>query len=193
MFESIISDLKKLLPSYKLKKEKDDIRTILKQKRRLLTDQEITQCSQEVINQLSQSSLFQKAKTVMIYYPIQNEINLLSLFELYPDKTFLLPVTHHKSIEVRQYTGQDNLSKGKFGIPEPTTPQYKGKIDLIIVPGVAFDHHGYRLGRGGGYYDRFLSSLKRSKRIGVGYGFQLITHVPHNRHDQKMDEVIVSM
>lgn len=191
MFQGIIEDIKQLLPGSRLDKQKKELRTLMTQKRRILSTQDVAHFSQDVIEQIKQNSLFQSAKTVMLYYPIQNEIDLLVLYELYPEKTFFLPVTHRKSIEVRQYTGKDNLKKGKFNIPEPIGEAYSGKIDLVFVPGVAFDRQGYRLGRGGGYYDRFLSSLRHTMRIGVGYHFQLVHKIPRNRHDQKMDSVIL--
>ena len=66
-----------------------------------------------------------------------------------------------------------------------------GKIDLIIVPGVVFDQHCHRIGRGGGYYDRFLSHQHHAKVIGVCYGFQLKKHdIPHGWHDIKVDRVV---
>ena len=192
MFQSVIEDLKKLLPSTRLKKQKKDLRANLMQKRRLLTKEEVSECSDEVINQLLQNTEYQKATTVMFYYPASNEIDLMRLAELSPEKQFLLPVTHRRSIEVRTYVGKDNLKRGKFGIPEPQTSTFKGKIDLLLVPGVGYDKQLFRLGRGGGYYDRFLSSLKRTYKIGVGYRFQLVNMIPHNRHDKKMDAIVLS-
>ena len=83
------------------------------------------------------------------------------------------------------------MHRGKFGIPEPTTQPYEGHIDLIIVPAVAFDKEGHRLGRGGGYYDRFLKKYPRATLIGVGYDFQLVEKVPTERHDRKMHRIVL--
>ncbi|MBR1563855.1 MAG: 5-formyltetrahydrofolate cyclo-ligase [Paludibacteraceae bacterium] len=192
MFQSVIEDIKKLLPSYKTQKQKKDLRAHLLQKRRLLTADVVATCSDEVVTQLLGNPAYQQAKTVMFYYPANNEINLLRLAEINPEKQFLLPVTHRHSIEVRPFVGKDNLKRGKFGIPEPQTPTFRGNIDLLLVPGVGYDNQLYRLGRGGGYYDRFISSLKKAHKIGIGYRFQLVEHIPHNHHDRKMDEIILS-
>ena len=72
-----------------------------------------------------------------------------------------------------------------------TTPAYEGEIDLIVVPAVAFDKTGLRLGRGGGYYDKFLKKHARAMLIGVGYDFQLGDQVPAERHDQKVHRIIL--
>lgn len=190
MFQSVIEDLRRLLPSYRIAKEKKDLRAMLSQKRRIMTKEDAARGSQEVVTQLLDNPQFRQAQDIMIYYPIGGEVDLLSLITACPDKNFYLPVSHRSSIEVRKYIGEDNLKRGKFGIPEPQTPAYKGKIDLICVPGVAFDSNNRRLGRGGGYYDRFLSSYRKTTKIGVCYHFQLVNRIPHNRHDKQMNLVI---
>jgi 5-formyltetrahydrofolate cyclo-ligase len=135
---------------------------------------------------------FQKAQTVMLYYPIHHELDLRALLTKYAgQKTFLFPVTHRHSIEVRPYDGEEMMKKGRFGVPEPQTPTYKGTIDLILVPGVAFDEHRHRIGRGGGYYDKFLAKQLLAIKVGVCYSFQLQKHsIPHTIKDHKMDMVI---
>ena len=192
MFQSVIEDIMRLLPSYRKKKEKQNLRAILMQKRRILTKEETAAASAEVVEQIACNPLFAEAQNVMIYYPVNNEIDLRPLYSTHPHKTFLMPVTHRNSIEVRQYTGEGNVKRGKFGIPEPQTATFNGKVDLIFVPGVGFDISNHRLGRGGGYYDRFLSSIRRAKKIGVCYKFQLVEQIPHDRHVQQMDMVIAA-
>lgn len=184
--------LDKNLPYRRRKKEKIQIRAISEQHRRVCTPEEVESESAAVIAIIEQAEWFKKAKNVMIYYPIRNEINLLPLFEKYKDeKTFILPVTHRYSIELRKIESIEGLKKGHFGIPEPQTPTFQGKIDLILVPGVAFDKGGHRIGRGGGYYDRFLKRACRTKKIGVGYDFQFKkSKLPVERHDVMMDGVV---
>jgi 5-formyltetrahydrofolate cyclo-ligase len=128
---------------------------------------------------------------VLLYYPIHNEVDLRPLLTKYPDKMFLFPVTHRHSMEVRPYDGEDMMRKGRYGVPEPQTETYHGSIDLILVPGVVFDQHCHRIGRGGGYYDKFLFKHPGSKKIGVCYSFQLKKHsIPVRLKDHKMDRVI---
>ncbi len=174
------------------KREKEELRAYLAQRRRILSPSDVEICSQEVVEQIIALPEYQHAQKVMIYYPIHNEINILPLTTLSPEKTFLLPVAHRHSLEIREYQGEQSITRGKFGVPVPTTPTYTGDIDLLLVPGVAFDNKGNRLGRGGGYYDRFLKHYSKTMKIGVGYRFQLQEKLPHNRHDTPLNKVIVS-
>ncbi len=148
--------------------------------------------SAQIIAQLEQMSAFRDAQIVLLYYPIHNEVDLRPLLTKYAgQKTFLLPVTHRHSMEVRPYDGEDMMRKGRLGVPEPQTKTYKGSIDLIVVPGVVFDQHRHRIGRGGGYYDKFLRKQLPAKKIGVCYAFQLKKHdIPHLIREPKMDRVI---
>ena len=127
----------------------------------------------------------------MMYYPIQHEPDLRPLMdEFFQEKTILLPVAHRKTIEMRQYKGRDDLHQGKFGIPEPTGTAYKGEPEVIIVPGVAFDEKCNRLGRGGGYYDRFLKHFHKAKKYAVAYDFQVVQKVPMTSFDAQIDSVL---
>jgi 5-formyltetrahydrofolate cyclo-ligase len=97
-------------------------------------------------------------------------------------------------MEVRPYDGEDMMRRGRLGVPEPQTDTYRGPIDLIIVPGVVFDQHCHRIGRGGGYYDKFLAKHSSVKKIGVCYSFQFKHRaIPHGWRDVKMDRVITPL
>ena len=192
LFESQIHDLKMILPWCRIRREQGALRAIVEQQRRMMTPKEVAEQSSAIISQIEQMSSFREAETVLLYYPIHNEVDLRPLLTKYEgQKTFLLPVTHRHSMEVRPYDGEDMMRKGHFGVPEPQTETYHGSIDLILVPGVVFDHHCHRIGRGGGYYDKFLSKQYRAKKIGVCYAFQLKKHdIPHMLRDHKMDRVV---
>ena len=192
LFESNIRDLLDLLPQRRLHRAKQRIRELLVQKRRMMSAEERTAQSALILSQLEKMTVFQEAKTVLLYYPKNNEVDVLPLFKRYKrDKVLLLPVTHRRGMTANPYEGNDKMHRGKVGIPEPTTPPYEGEIDLIIVPAVAFDKQGNRLGRGGGYYDRFLKKQSHATFIGVGYDFQLVDEVPVRKHDQKMHRIIL--
>ena len=194
LFESVLLDIRKLFPSQKLLREKNQMRELLAQKRRLLTKEQILEQSALIISQLEQLPCFQSAKTVLLYYPMHNEVDLLPLIKKYKkEKTFLFPVVQRKLMTACPYEGNAKMHRGKYNIPEPTTAPFTGKIDLILLPGVGFDLYGNRLGRGGGYYDRYLSKLKRETiLVGVGYDFQLIEEVPADRRDKRLHYIVTS-
>lgn len=192
LFESLIIDFLELLPGNRLKQDKKRVRELLAQKRRLLSKEDIAEQSSKVVAAVEQMPLFQSAKTVLIYYPTHNEVDLLSLIKRYKkEKTFLFPVVHRKTMTACPYEGNAKMHRGKFNIPEPTTEPYVGDIDLILVPGVGFDKRGNRLGRGGGYYDKFITRLgRKTLLVGVGYDFQLVEEVPANRWDKRLDYLV---
>lgn len=107
------------------------------------------------------------------------------------EKQVLLPVVKGEVLELRLYTGPEQMKTGAYGISEPEGLPFENHeiIDLIIVPGVSFDLKGYRLGRGKGYYDRLLPSLS-GKKIGVCFSFQLVEDIPTETFDIPMDQVI---
>ena len=192
LFEAQIHDFLAWLPWVRIRREQSALRAIIEQRRRMLSPEEVKADSEAIISQIEQMSVFRDAQTVMIYYPIHNEVDLRPLLAKYEgQKTFLFPVTHRHSMEVRPYDGEDMMMKGRLGVPEPQTPTYKGHIDLILVPGVVFDKHRHRIGRGGGYYDKFLAKQLTAKTIGICYAFQLKRHdIPHLATDKRMDRVV---
>ena len=193
LFESYIRDFISWLPSSRIRKKKADMRALLEQKRRILTAEEVAVCSAEVVEQILASEHYKHACHILLYYPMRNEIDLRALLgKSGTEKHFYLPVTHRHSIELREYIGEEDLKKGRFGIPEPQTPTYKGKIDMMLIPGGGFDKKMQRMGRGGGYYDKLLCQYRHTWKVGVGYAFQLVEVLPHERHDKKMDVIITA-
>lgn len=194
LFASQLHDLKNCLPRNTKRQQQKALRTIVEQKRRIYPAEQAAADSHTIVEKIEQSAFFRDAGTVLLYYPIHNEVDLRPLLKYHDSKTLLLPVTHRESIEVRAYTGEDCLKEGYAHIPEPQTPTYTGKVDLILVPGVVFDRKGHRIGRGGGYYDRFLKKHKQSCKLGVAYDFQLKHHdLPQMFHDQPLNGVITPL
>lgn len=192
LFAGPIHDLIALLPWSKIKKQKRSVREIFEQRRRVYDKTKVAADSQKLVERISHLTCFKEAKTVMLYKSIHNEVNLQGLLDLYKDqKTLLLPVTHRRSMKAHPYTGEENMKHGRHHISEPKTPPYKGTIDLILVPGVVFDKHLHRIGRGGGYYDKFLRQHPHAIKIGVGYDFQIYKKdVPHTLLDTRLDGLI---
>ena len=101
-------------------------------------------------------------------------------------------VTGDETMELRHYASREDLEEGAFQIMEPVGEPFIAfdQIDFALVPGMAFDAAGHRLGRGKGYYDRFLSTHPDIYKIGVCFPFQRVAEVPSEAHDVVMDEVI---
>ena len=145
------------------------------------------------MQRLEETSLFRHASCIAIYHAIPGEVQTAGFIEKwYQDKKILLPVIEGNDLRLLPYAGKEALKAGVFGILEPAgdTPSIpEEEIDLIIVPGVAFDRQRNRLGRGKGYYDRLLSTLHAPK-IGICYDFQLQDTIPVEPFDRRMDRII---
>lgn len=187
LFITPIQNFLSRLTSRSKKEQKDALRTRLEQRRRLLKEEVVVSDSARIVSTIEQHAAFRSAKHILVYYPIRKEIDLRELVNRYAgEKTFYFPVSHRHGMEVRPFDGWEQMHRGKFGIPEPQTPTYDGELDLIILPGVGFDKQHNRLGRGGGYYDRYLSSSSSAMTIGVAYDFQVVEQIPHLHHDHKV-------
>lgn len=134
-------------------------------------------------------------KVIMLYSALPDEVPTQILMDelVAQGKMVLLPrVISDTDMELHRYTGKQDLQTGAYGIQEPTGELFTdyNAIDVAIVPGMAFDVEGHRLGRGKGYYDRFLSRVPHLYKIGLCFSWQLVDQVPCDEHDIKMDEVI---
>ena len=137
---------------------------------------------------------FREARVVLLYWSMADEVQTHNFVERwYRDKVLLLPCVDGDDLLLRRYTGPECLVAGEqFGIGEPTGPVYTDleAIELIIVPGVAFDREGNRMGRGRGFYDRLLKTTPKALKIGVAYDFQMLDSIPVEPFDVKMDRII---
>ena len=174
---------------------KSDLRRQIQQIKRQFTPQQLEELSLLVISSLR--PLLAEAQTIMAYYSLPDEVNTHALIDelVAEGKTVLLPkVTGADTMELRRYTGRADLQEGAYHILEPVGEPFTdlSAIDLILVPGLAFDAAGHRLGRGRGYYDRFLHSKNRPYcvKIGVCFDFQKVDEVPVDAHDIAMDKVV---
>ena len=158
-------------------------------KRRLVTRPNQAIASSIIVNTIRQWSVYQQAKTVGMYYPIGKEIDLTALLE--DDKRFCFPKITDKAKALMTLSRYDGtFLPGSFSTLEPTGEAVEPSlIDLILVPGLAFDKPGNRLGYGKGYYDNYLRDYKGIS-AGIAYDFQLIEVVPAGKNDVSIDWLI---
>ncbi|MBQ7180967.1 MAG: 5-formyltetrahydrofolate cyclo-ligase [Bacteroidaceae bacterium] len=132
-----------------------------------------------------------RAHGVLLYASLPDEVDTTSLIScaLQEGKRVFLPVVEGGELYIKAYSGQTVI--GPYGIREPVGERLLdySQIDLAVIPGMAFDRQGHRLGRGKGYYDRLLPALS-AYRIGLCFPFQLVESVPVDSHDCLVDEVI---
>ncbi len=130
------------------------------------------------------------AQNILLYYSLPDELQTSVFFEGITDKNIFLPKVNGNDLIILPYI-KEELKQGAFSILEPqgTKTANPDDMDIIIVPGVAFDKQFNRLGRGKGFYDKLLSH-NNSLKIGIGYDFQLLESIPSELHDIKMDIIL---
>ena len=172
--------------------QKQHIREKISTYKKALSGQTIIDLSRKICDRLTQTERFKKANCIALYHAMSDEVQTSELIEEWFDKKIIaLPVVSGEDINFHAYTGKKNLTKNIFGILEPSSdkPIPPEEIDIFIIPGVAFDHNYNRLGRGKGYYDRYLTGTNKPM-IGICFDFQLLEHIPTEKHDIKMDIII---
>lgn len=171
--------------------EKSDIRRKINAMRRMLSEEERQSAASDVFDRLEKTAAFLMADNVLMYHSLPDELSTREFLRKWgAKKHFFLPRVNGVDLDILPYE-ESRLELGSFHIEEPTGEDTvdPSQIELMVIPAVAYDRNGNRLGRGKGFYDRLLSSAKATK-IGVGYEFQLIDSIPVEPHDIPMDMVI---
>ena len=169
--------------------EKELIRERIKKKKQQLTDKEKEIEAANVFEKIEALPEFINAHNIMIYWSMPDELPTHNfIIRWSKKKTMLLPVVKGEDMLIKPFSTKEELKQGSLGIWEPDTQkEYLNSIDLVIVPGVAFDRDKSRLGRGKGYYDRYFIN-KRIVKIGVCFDFHLLESIPIDSFDIKMDK-----
>ncbi len=174
--------------------EKKELRKIVRAAKSAVPLEEKIRRSMPIMQQVEQLTSFRNANTVLLYWSMDDEVYTHDFVKRwYKEKTLLLPCVDGDDLLLRQYTGPDSMQPGpQFGIPEPVGPVFEAleHVQMIVVPGVAFDHNKNRMGRGRGFYDRLLKSTPNAVKVGVAFSFQLFDTIPTEPFDVPMDEVI---
>lgn len=170
---------------------KSEIRTKYLEIRKAIKNKDIK--SNIITKKIINTKIYQESKVIALYKNLSSEVdtNFLIDYSIKNNKTVLLPKVEDNNLIFYKIEENEKLVKNNFNIlePIPNKKNIYNNIDLIIVPGIAFDKEGNRLGFGKGYYDRFLCD-KQIYKIGICFIEQLTNHIPTNKYDIKMDEVI---
>ena len=169
------------------------------EKRLSLSQCQVQSVSKTIIGKIQSLSSFISAETVLFYYPIRNEVNILSLIEKsFSGKTACLPRIEKGAGEMtaRRVISLNGLTVGKYGIPTPSEDSPlidPGEIDFVVVPLTAFDENMYRIGYGGGYYDRYLPKCINAVKCGAAYSFQKTDKIFTGNHDIKLNMIVTEV
>lgn len=174
---------------------KKELRIRMRNLKKEFDKEALEEWSEKITEKLEGTNIFRLSSVIGCYHSLPDEVNTHTAIErwsLY--KELYLPVVKSdEDMEMVRYSADNLNSSGAFGISEPIPTKenlLNKKIDLLIVPGMAFDTDGNRLGRGKGYYDRFLSANDIHYIIGICYDFQLLDHIPTEPFDRKMNMII---
>lgn len=157
----------------------------------MLSEIEKMQAAEEVFSRLEQTAAFVMADKILMYHSLPDELSTHRFLSKWNKlKKFYLPRVNGVNLEILPYN-ESRLELGAFHIEEPQGSEVidPEEIELVVVPAVAYDKRGNRLGRGKGFYDRLLQTTRATK-IGVGYEFQLLDELPAEPHDVPMDVII---
>ncbi|MGB9169360.1 MAG: 5-formyltetrahydrofolate cyclo-ligase [Nitrososphaeraceae archaeon] len=179
---------------------KEEIRKKTLSKRNLLLEKDRVIFSKIIFNKLIKSQEYQKADRIAVYYPVGSEVQTLEIIRdaLINKKKVGLPrIINDDEIKFYQIMEKSleevEFTKGKYGIMEIIASTVElDQIDLLIIPGVAFDDECNRIGYGKGYYDRFLGQNDTGYIVGLAFENQIVKYIPINELDQKVDCIITN-
>jgi len=176
--------------------DKKTLRAEIRRRKTLYPPEILSQKSQDICAWILDDGVFWASHYILLYSPLPDEVDVTPLIcaAYNAGKTVLLPVVNGENLVLKRFSGFKSMSKGAFNISEPTGEQFPtsdySKIDLAIIPGMSFDHHRHRLGRGKGYYDRLLPLLTNAYKMGICFDFQYLDEIPSEGWDVVMDEVV---
>lgn len=179
------------------------LRQFIKQKRNSLSPKALKQNEQQLFLQLIQLSELKQAKTIAAYWPNRGEISLVTALQYWQSqgKQISLPrIRTQQQMTFHPFYSHSKLVRNRFGIMEPRCQQTIAinQVDIVLMPVVAFDHLGNRLGMGGGYYDRALAFMrqqtwrKKPVLIGIAHDFQQLDFIPTEPWDIPLSLIVTN-
>ncbi len=174
--------------------DKLTLRRKIREKKRAMSLAEIEEKSEKLTAQFLALQAYQNAKTIYGYLPYNQEVRTVSMLAqaLCDGKRVAVPKVYGDEMKFIYLSDLSAVKKGYSGIPEPIadTPVAMDETALVLMPGLAFDKEGHRIGYGGGFYDKFLSAEPNHPTVALCYDFQLVEDVPAEDYDIPVDIVL---
>ena len=174
---------------------KKEMRAIIRAKKRAMTESQIVSASARLGEQFRACELYKNAKTIYGYLPYNQEVRTVPMLEqaIRDGKAVAVPKCYGEEMRFLYINDFVNeVAPGYANIPEPIAdePVAQDETALVLMPGLAFDPQGHRIGYGGGFYDRFLSAEPDHPTLALCYGFQMVEHLQTEEFDIPVDKVL---
>ena len=174
--------------------DKKELRRSIRERKRAMTEEEIVSRSEKLGVLFAQSEAYKNAKTIYGYLPYNQEVRTVPMLEqaLKDGKKVAVPKVYGDEMKFLYLDDLTKVSKGYAGIPEPIAdgPVADDETALVLMPGLAFDPAGHRIGYGGGFYDKFLAAEPNHPTLALCYEFQLLPELDTEEHDIPVDTVL---
>ena len=174
--------------------DKKELRRAIRERKRAMTEEEIVSRSEKLGQLFAQSEAYRAAKTIYGYLPYNQEVRTVPMLEqaLRDGKRVAVPKVYGDEMKFLYLDDLTKVSKGYAGIPEPIAdgPVADDTTALVLMPGLAFDPQGHRIGYGGGFYDKFLAAEPNHPTLALCYEFQLLPELDTEEHDIPVDTVL---
>ena len=173
---------------------KQELRRTIRDRKRAMTEEEIVERSNALAEKFYNSPAYQAASTIYGYLPYNQEVRTVPMLQRALDegKRVAVPKVYGEEMRFIYLEDLTQVSKGYAGIPEPIAdaPVAEDKQALVLMPGLAFDPQGHRIGYGGGFYDRFLAQEPHHPTLALCYEFQMQAHLDTEEFDIPVDTVL---
>ena len=174
--------------------DKKELRRSIRERKRAMTEEEIVARSQMLGLLFIQSEAYKNAKTIYGYLPYNQEVRTVPMLEkaLRDGKRVAVPKCYGDEMKFIFMDDLSKVEKGYANIPEPIAdgPVADDETALVLMPGLAFDPQGHRIGYGGGFYDKFLSREPNHPTLALCYEFQMLPELKTEEHDIPVDTVL---
>lgn len=174
--------------------DKTSLRKQIRERKRAMSEEEIAMRSEKLAELFVASEIYKNAKTIYGYLPYNQEVRTVPMLEraMQDGKRVAVPKVYGEEMKFLYMTDLNRVEKGYAGIPEPMgdEPIAQDPTALVLMPGLAFDREGHRIGYGGGFYDRFLAEEPDHPTLALCYEFQMVEQIPTEAFDIPVDQVL---